>query len=225
MLQLGLRRTGGWSHIVSLGHQELGDLLAAVDALLFFNAEQGFNALYLPDFEEIEEILRYGRSAYRIADDRWGLTYRVDPTALESFRDTVARAEPTAAQQLSAAWRHAYKPDPDATAAYREAVRAVEQAEIPLVSPNHPRASLGTVITDLRNQTSKWELVLVDKYDQPGPIEPFVSLLERLWQGQRSRHGGSSTSRDQTDEEAQAAVHLAVLAVQWLASGALRKRP
>lgn len=115
--------------------------------------------------------------------------------------------------------------DPDPTAAYREAVRAVEAGFIPIFSPANGRASLGTVCRDLASQAAKWELVLVDDKAQPGGIEHLVGLLTQLWQGQRSRHAGGATSRDQTQPEAEAAVHLAALAIHWISSGSLRKRP
>jgi hypothetical protein len=49
-------------------------------------------------------------------------------------------------------------------------------------------------------------------------------MLNRLWTGQVSRHGGGKNSRDQTPEEARAAVHLAATLVQLLSSGALTRR-
>lgn len=54
-------------------------------------------------------------------------------------------------KHLSAAWNHAYGRNPDPRSAYREAVMAVEAASIPIVSPNNAKATLGTVIGDLRS--------------------------------------------------------------------------
>jgi hypothetical protein len=68
-----------------------------------------------------------------------------------------------------------------------------------------------------------WHLAIVDPQDQPWPATTFVHQLDQLWRGQRSRHGGGPAARDQTQAEAEAAVHLAVLAVQWFSSGAIKK--
>jgi len=65
--------------------------------------------------------------------------------------------------------------------------------------------------------------VLVDK-DGADAVDPLVVMLDRLWTGQVSRHGGGRNSRDQTQAEAEAAVHLAATLVQLLTSGALTHR-
>jgi len=201
------------------------ELYVVVDgALQLRHVPRGVTSIDTRELDELGRMLHYGRSIYRVNDDGDGLVYRVDPTAEQAFQETAAAAEPTTAALLRAAWQHAYKPDPDATTAYREAVRAVEQVACPLVLPNSQKPTLGTVIAHLRDAEHKWELALVDTTDAPASIEPLVSLLDQLWQGQRSRHGGGSNSRDQRPEEAEAAVHLAVLAVQWLNTGVLRKK-
>lgn len=63
--------------------------------------------------------------------------------------------------------------------------------------------------------------MLVDK-DGADAVDPLVVMLDRLWTGQVSRHGGGRNSRDQT--QAEAAVHLAATLVQLLTSGALTHR-
>lgn len=66
--------------------------------------------------------------------------------------------------------------------------------------------------------------MLVDT-DGADTVEPLVAMLERLWTGQVSWHGGGKNSRDQTQAEAEAAVHhLAATLVQLLASEALTRR-
>jgi len=93
----------------------------------------------------------------------------------------------------------------------------------PLVLPNNPKPTLGTVIAHLHDAGRKWSFVLVDK-DGNGDPGPLAAIMERLWTGQVSRHGGGQNSREQTPEEAQAAVHLAAAIVQLLATGALGRR-
>ncbi|WP_284748185.1 hypothetical protein [Amycolatopsis sp. RTGN1] len=131
---------------------------------------------------------------------------------------------PTAAKLLAQAWYHAYRPDPDPTTAYREAVRAVEEVACPLVLPNNHKATLGTVIAHLRDAVAKWETVLFGTGAAPGGPEPVQELMSRLWTGQVSRHGGSKNSCDQDQAEAEAAVHAAVLLVQWLSTDVLSRK-
>lgn len=150
---------------------------------------------------------------------------RLDPVVDELLEQTITEAPQTAGMRLRDARRRAYGLHPDPTAAYREAVRAVEEIACPLVlakAAASNTATLGTVRLHLRDAPGKWRFVLLDK-DGDGSVEPLVALLDRLWTGQVSRHGGGHGSRDQTLAEAQAAVHLAATLVQLLSAGALTR--
>jgi hypothetical protein len=48
---------------------------------------------------------------------------------------------------------------------------------------------------------------------------PVIGMMTALWEGQTSRHGGQQPTR----LEAYAAVHLAVVLVQWLRTGTVRR--
>jgi hypothetical protein len=212
-----------WGWTGALMGQPADELLTVVDAILQVNPRHDVVDAY--DAEMLRRLLWEGRSAYRIADDHSCLVYRVDPTVEGAFKDAVAKAPATASELLAKAWYHAYRPEPDPTAAYREAVRAVEQLACPLVLPSNPKATLGTVIAHLRDAPDKWSTVLTDKDGNQGDPAPVRELMNRLWTGQLSRHGGGASSREQTQEEAEAAVHAAVLLVQWLAADVLTKKP
>lgn len=136
---------------------------------------------------------------------------------------TIRTAGDDAADHLDTAWAAAYGPNPDPDKAYDEAVLAVETLACPLVCPNNPRRTLGTVIRDLRNQTTQWELTIGDAMGQPAGPGRLVEMLALLWEGQ-SRHAGAPNSRQQTQAEAEAAVHLAATLVQWLTTGVLHRR-
>jgi hypothetical protein len=194
-------------------------LLDVVDAMLYASSGHGY-----PAVNELNIILEAGGSAYRVDDSGTQLVRRVDETVENAVATSAKSASELAAEYLRRAWQHAYGLHPDPTAAYKEAVRAVEEAFVPVVSPANTRASLGTVCRDLESQDDKWELVLVSDRNQPGSAEPLVAILKQMWHGQRSRHGGGANSRDQTQPEAEAAVHLAALAVQWLSTGVLRQK-
>ncbi|SNR75662.1 hypothetical protein SAMN06265360_117110 [Haloechinothrix alba] len=199
------------------------ELLVVVDAVLQCDGDNpGVSQIGRDKRAKLRDLLYRGRSVYRISDNGRQLVRRVDPTAEDAYRAAVGAADPTTAQLLADAWRHAYKPDPEPTTAYREAVRAVEQVACPLVLPNDNDPTLGKVIAHLQDAGHKWETVLVAKGGDPGGPEPVREVMSRLWTGQVSRHGGAKNSRDQDPGEAEAAVHAAVLLVHWLSSGTLR---
>jgi hypothetical protein len=175
------------------------------------------------DVEKLDEILADGGSAYQV---HWQpptqLVRRVDPIVVTAVQEVLATAEPTAAELMWDAWRKTYGVHPDPTAAYRQVVRALEHVACPLVLPKE-EATLGKVIGHLKQGAHKWRFVLVDK-DDDGSVAPLVQLLDRIWTGQVSRHGGGKRSRDQTQEEAVAAFHMAVTVVQLLSSRSLTPR-
>lgn len=223
VVALRLKHKSGYHYVSTLTGARDEDLLTVVDAVLHFVPEYYGLEEFL--YSKLERLLLLGNSAYKLTDRRDGLAFRVDPTAEAAFRQAVQATNPTAADLLRAAWHHAYKPNPDPTTAYREAVRAVEEVACPLILPNAAKPTLGSVIAHLRDAPEKWETVLVDRDGTPGDPTPVRELLDRLWTGQVSRHGGGKTSREQDQAEAEAAVHVAVLAVQWLTSGVLRRKP
>lgn len=208
------------------------ELLDVIDAVLDLHPERGKPRNDDPftgpsDYEwEVRELDEYfidAGSAYRVAADRSGLELRLDDTVTLAAEQTAAVAGPDAGALLAEAWRRTYGLHPDPTTGYRDAVRAVEEVVCPLVLPNDGAATLGKVIAHLRQGGHRWTFVLVDR-DGQGTVEPLVTMLDRIWTGQVSRHAGGENSRDQTPAEAQAAVHLAVTLVQLLGAGALTRR-
>jgi len=206
-------------------HSELAEIDAIEQMMSSGMISSPGNASYLgaDAVRRLDRILRDGESAFTVCFAPPHLVRRVDATVTGATRHTAAVADPTTAGLLRDAWRQVYGQSPDPTAGYRQAVRAVEQVACPRVLPNDSKATLGKVIGNLREHKSKWALVLVDK-DGIGTIDPLVAMLDRLWSGQVSRHGGGE-SREQTQAEAEAAVHLACVLIQWLTTDALRKAP
>ncbi|MEV6369774.1 hypothetical protein AB0L86_23090 [Micromonospora musae] len=171
----------------------------------------------------VQGILDASGSAWRVNRTLDGLERRLDDTVTAAAELTIATSEDDAADHLGMAWRAAYGRQPDPDKAYDEAVLAVEAVTCPMVSPNNPRPTLGTVIRDLRNQTAQWELGIGDATGSPASIDRLVHMLALLWEGQ-SRHAGSQNSRRQTQMEGESAVHLAATIVQWLNSGVVRRK-
>lgn len=172
--------------------------------------------------QDLAEILTDGGSRYTVDFDRHCLTVLLDSTVTAAASKAIA-VDPTAGDHLRAAFSAVYGLVPDPDKAYDEAVLAVEALACPLVCPNNPRRTLGTVIRDLRNQDAQWALAIADDTGQPAGPGRLVEMLALLWAGQ-SRHAGSPNSRRQGQAEAEAAVHLAVTLVQWLGSGVLYRR-
>lgn len=173
--------------------------------------------------ERLSEALIDARMAVAIADNRRQLVDRIDATVTAAAEQTAASADPVAAKLLRDAWRRVYGLHPDPTTAYRQAVRAVEEVLCPQILPRDGQRTLGKAIAHLREGGHKWRFVLVDK-DGADTVEPLVAMLDRLWTGQVSRHGGGKNSRDQTPSEAEAAVHLAATLVQLLSTDGLSRR-
>jgi hypothetical protein len=197
--------------------------LDIIDAML---RSQPFSDEWAKEYvDDLERLLQEGNSAWRVNTTRAGLERRLNGTVTEAVRTTVGSATAAAADHLRTAWAETYGLHPDPDKAYAEAVKAVEAVACPVVLPTNKLATLGTVLGELRgNQATMWELTLPTVDGMPGAVAPVVGMMKALWEGQRSRHAGTATSRRQEQAEAEAAVHLAAVLVQWLTSGALRKK-
>lgn len=171
----------------------------------------------------LETILAKGGSSWAVGirGGRNGLVARM-PSSVVDVVASVTSASDRAGAKLSQAWDKAYGPDAQPTDAYVAAVRAVEILICPLVSPKSDRATLGTVIRDLRNQSGSWTFAMKHG-DGTDTSTEVVAVLQLLWKGQNDRHG-SGDYADVTIEEAQAAVLLASTVVGWLAKGMLRRK-
>ncbi|MFG3423690.1 hypothetical protein [Micromonospora sp. NPDC048063] len=216
------------------------DLLAIIDAALQLHPAWGLDGDRLWDQHRmtredvvgslvaLDPLLKDGGSLYRCDFEQHCLVRRVDDTTQAAVDTAIKSASASAADHLRAAWTAAYGLSPDPDKVFNEAIRAVEEVACPFVEQKKAAANsatLGTVIGELgKNAPHKWELMLPGKDGQPSEVGPIVSMMEALWHAQLSRHGGAPKSRRQNQDEAEAAVHLAVLLVQWLSTGVLRKK-
>jgi hypothetical protein len=206
--------------------REPDDLLDIVDSLLRLT-----NEARLADDDMIHHlnlILDEGGSAFHVGADRAGLEHRVAPTVVNAYRIAVdssgsATEAGSADQHLAIAWAAAYGRRPDPTRAYSEAIKAVEAATHAVVQPHQSRATLGTILGEIKNARHKFTITI----PTPGhdPIAPVEAMMRMLWEGQTSRHGGQTPTRVETLEAARMAVHLAVTLVQWFAVGAVSRQP
>ena len=184
-----------------------GSLLDVIDYLLY-------RYRVPPDrLSELEELLSSGGSAWRATPD--GLERRVDET-LQSVADAVFVTNDRPADYLKSAWHKAWGRNPDASGAHQDAVDAAEAAYAPIVSPDNDRATLGTIIRDIRAKPPKYQVRLQTKTAEKDVCR-IVGMMELLWESQR-RHGTDDRSRE-TIEEARDAVALATTLVHLAQQG------
>lgn len=189
--------------------------LDIIDWIVHDNAQSG----HQENNGALEIILTMGGSMWKVGmrDGEAGLEQRV-PEGVQTAAEATMATTATAGSLLSEAWRAAFGVNPDREEAYEKAIKSVEEAGADKVSPKNSKTTLGTMIRDMKAQ-GDWKLPL----GSPEADSP-VRMAEALWQGQESRHGGNGY-RKPTQEEAEAAVLLAVPLVQWFSSGVLARRP
>ncbi|MEU3282878.1 hypothetical protein [Streptomyces antibioticus] len=174
----------------------------------------------------LQQLLDDARSAYTLRPDGRALVHRVDPT-VAALLDTAARAaeQPdrgSASTHLRHAYAAAYAMNPQPGRAYGEAIKAVEAAAHATVEPNNTKATLGTMLRELRQHPGQWDVAIAGKTGTEGAatVEAMMSLL---WTGQTSRHGGLLRTRQETTAEARMAVDLAGALVRWFSDGVVRR--
>lgn len=172
----------------------------------------------------LDRLLHEAGSAWKVGEraGKPGLVRRV-PLGVQTNADAVMASSGSAGVKLAQAWERAFGVDPDPTGAYALAVRAVEDAAIPVVVPKQAGASLGHVIGQLAKD-GDWSLPLTREDESATTASIVLAQCRALWKGHHDRHGGSGGPGAVGQEEAEAAVSLAVPLVQWFASGMVVRR-
>lgn len=171
---------------------------------------------------EMDEILTRGSSMWTIGERSGnpGLVRRV-PEGVQAATEAVIAGAGSAGALLAQAWSSLYGRVPDFEEAYEKAIKAVEEAGVSTVCPNNPMATLGTMARDMENQ-GNWRLETAEDPKHQSADTPY-KMVQSLWAGQESRHGGNGY-RSPTQGEAESAVMLAVPLVQWFTSGVVARR-
>lgn len=176
------------------------------------------------DDRALDAALTRSKSAWQVGErtGRVALVRRV-PKGVQVAADAVIASADRAGARLASAWEALYGIEPNASAAYGLAIKAVEDAAIPVVSPNNQSATLGTVLKQMENQTD-WLLPMKRLDDQAPPTEVLIGMARMLWHGQHDRHGGQpSAPGDVSMEEATVAVSLAVTLVNLFSAGLVER--
>ncbi|MEU9002693.1 hypothetical protein [Streptomyces sp. NPDC048551] len=202
-------------------------LLDVVDAVLAYKAERG--VCDEADIRLLTDILDAAGSAYRVAEAWDGLEERVTLAVRDAVRQAIAEAAAapaagSAADHLASAWQAAYGRSPDPVRAYSESIKAAEAAAHAVIQPNNAKATLGTMLGEIRNARHKFTTALCTPAGGD-PIAPAEAMMRALWDGQTSRHGAQSPTVPETLEAARAGVHLAAALVQWFVSAAVVRNP
>lgn len=135
--------------------------------------------------------------------------------AIEAVHTTSERAH----AHLLAAWGKLMGRNPDPSSAYREAIRAVEVVAAPVVIPGDKQATLGKIIKALRDKPEKWEVDLSE-----GTTEQVTDMAAMIWQSQLDRHGthDGTVPLNVSQEQADAAVHIAIALTRMFAGGHIK---
>jgi hypothetical protein len=92
--------------------------------------------------------------------------------------------------------------------AYSEAIKAVESAAHSVIQPRNTKATLGTMLGELRTARHKFGTALVTAAGKD-PILPVEEMMRALWEGQTSRHGAQTATVPETLDASRAATRLA----------------
>jgi hypothetical protein len=170
----------------------------------------------------LDQILAEGGSVWEVAEGSEGERFfsrRVVGPVGEAILMVSSDSERTG-RHLEAAWQKLLGRNPDPSAAYREAIRAVEASAKPVVTPDDPTATLGKIIRAIRDKPEKWTVVL-DKSSS----NQIADMCDLIWKGQMDRHGTDDPNAplNVSQEEADAAVHIAMTLARLFASGGIRR--
>lgn len=189
---------------------------------------------WIDSIADLNALLRDCGSAWYVNGEFHGLCRRVDPVATDAWKLARRAAEQAnrvrASDYLAQAWQELYGQHPDPSSGYSAAIKAVEAAVLPVIYPD--RKAQGKTPTvhqarrDLQDHGKRWRFVLAES-DQVAPgegsVDVVTSMLDRLLRGETERHADDG-NRPNQQGEAEAAVHLAVLLVQWFVTGAVQPR-
>jgi len=177
--------------------------------------------------ESLERMLKEAGSAWTVAEsgETWsGATFQLQRRVSESVAVASRRVMDStgrAGEHLRNAWSIAYGRNPDANAAYLEAVKAAEAAMVPVISPNNTKATLGTMLGDMKGMQGKLSIELTPKDASIASFDVVLGMCQLLWKSQPERHG-TPEARPHSSvsaKAAEAAIHLALTIVQWFCGG------
>jgi hypothetical protein len=198
-----------------MARQDGGDFaLDVIDFVLARYAPGG-----APIVKELDVVLVRGGSAWESYGDGKDVPFQLVRRAIGPVAEAIEDVRPLnqrAHAHLMTAWIKLMGRNPDPSSAYREAIRAVEVVAAPVVTPDDSTATLGKIIKALRDKPEKWTVDLAE-----ATPEQVTEMAAMIWQSQFDRHGthDESVPLNVSQEQADAAVHLAIALVRLFAGG------
>lgn len=176
--------------------------------------------------QSLEHILKSAGHVLRVSPDGNRLVERIDLALWDEY-EQVTQLDDQASQYMQEAWALAFGREPNLSDAWGRAIKAIETLLKPIVSPSDNKATLGKMISALRQSPDKWECKLPDRdYKANGEtnvkpgIEVFIDALATIGY-QPDRHG-SDQPQDVDETTARSILFLATTVVGWLRDGILR---
>ncbi len=172
------------------------------------------------DIERLSLHLDNARSVYTIGNDKnwkYEIQYRQPPELTRLVKEVTSGTD-RSSQHLRDAWSNAFKRDANLNAAGVAAVKAVEVAAKPVIIPDNDKATLGRIISAMRDKPAKWE---TDSEAAEG-LETVTDMMDQVWKG-HYRHGDETKPFEASAAGTEMIVHLAALLVHWFNSGKIRK--
>lgn len=156
---------------------------------------------------KLEKMLSLSNFEWKVKADNAGLEMRVASEIADWAIEKIDPSE-SCGKFLSSAWANHFGKYPDYSKSYSESVKALEALLIPIVSPKHLKATLGTVIGELNTNNSTLELLFEENANTKAVI--VKDLLKLIWQNQDDRHGGVVHPEQITEEESRFALFTAL---------------
>jgi hypothetical protein len=174
------------------------------------------------DLKRLNSTLVGAGSVWRVSTTDRPHLERVVPPEVRERAEAAMKPADRASEHLTHAWSAVYGRNPNPQYAYDQCVKAVEVVAGPVVSPANKRATLGTMMRDLRAKPDKWSVGL-NHPDKAQQVRTVADMMDLMWKGQH-RHGSSddSAKAGNTGEEAARALQLAMTLVEWFRTGLVR---
>ena len=174
---------------------------------------------------DLHKILIRGGSAWEVQPVEPPVRFQLVRRAIGPLTEAIEDIRPKSQRahaHLMQAWSKLMGRNPEPSTAYREAIRAVEVVAAPVVIPGDSLATLGKIIKAIRDKPGKWTVDLAD-----ATSEQVADMASMIWQAQFDRHGthDETVPLNVTQEQADAAVHIAIGLVRLFAGDHIRRMP
>ena len=153
-----------------------------------------------------------------VQDNEYQLGYRQPPEVTEIVREATSNRS-RASEHLQRAWSFGFSREAKPNSACHEAINAVEAAAKGIIEPNNSKATLGTMISAIKSNPTKWQTDLGEP--DTNDVGTILGMMTMIWKG-HLRHGNPDDPLDVSVERCEMVVHTAAILVHWFQSGRIR---